>query len=111
MDENIGKHFIEGSSFGFANYRGVIEKETDKTFTVRPRGSLYARRVSKGSGGYVLLPADADVDAACKRYSDVIRSFNDKIRAAESELRDLKQRRNLEAMDALAARSKDRSEP
>jgi len=99
MENNIGKHVFETSQYG-CNYVGVVEHETEKTYSVIPFPGSRSHRVIK-SGRLVLLPASADPDKAREAYSAAWRSFRKEVAEAEENLAKVKDSRKKAALDAL----------
>lgn len=97
MSENIGKHLFEISSHGTPWYRGVITKETAKTYLLEG-----GHRALKHPA-YVLLDAGSDPDKARRAFSVVWRSFGGEVGALEDALKDAQHRRRTAAIAALSA--------
>ncbi|TGQ11191.1 hypothetical protein EN858_14810 [Mesorhizobium sp. M4B.F.Ca.ET.215.01.1.1] len=99
MTDNAGKLLFECTNT-WAWFRGEVVSETDKTYLVRTPGGQTTRRAHKTVQD-VLLPADADHVAAEKRYREAIRSFDDRVKAAQLVLNALKHEQKLAAIAAL----------
>jgi hypothetical protein len=94
-EENIGKHLFT-IDYG-CNYRGVIVKETEKSFTVRHPRWRETRMIKTSS--MTMLDASADPTATERKGDAVWRSFTEMITEAHEAVARLKRER----VDAVRA--------
>lgn len=104
MSNHIGKYLIEIDRWGGAFPSGVVVKETERQWVLTQRvftqrGSRQVRKFKDRSD--VLLPPDADVDAAISAFDEAYRSYREEVKRLEDALQEAKRRRLDAAIAAL----------